>query len=241
MPRTLLVIAGMMFGNVYQGCAPGGGYHQPEEQQEEVTPLFSSQFEAAWRKNTIVLGLVSSRGPGSFLMLGEGPGGAAFPLTVHATIMDSALVDMGMREFAGLAGMDTNILKSYRETYLKHHSLDGCVLMYVDIQTFLAEDFLEARRWVWFLEDEHRNQVEPLRIVQHSIQRQLPHPGSLYEADSRVDFKPLKRILELFFPLNRLPQMNNGVEEFRSLKFVVLDVNNSLVRAEAMWSPVLAQ
>lgn len=233
--RFLLVVAGLTFGSVCQGCAPGGGYRQPEERWEEVTALFSSSFEAAWRKNTIVLGSGLSRGPGPFLVPGGGRGDAAFPLIVRATIMDSFLVDMGIREFGGLAGIDTNSLESYRGTYLKHHRLDGCVFLYVDIQTFLAEDFLEADRWVFFVENTQRNQIEPLRIVQHPLQRQTPRPDSPYEVRSWIPFRFTKRILELYFPLNRLPGIEKTLEGFRSLKFVVLDINNSHVRAEGMW------
>jgi hypothetical protein len=230
-----------MFGSVYQGCTPGGGYRLPEEQQEVAIPLLSSSFEAAWKRNTLILGPGSSQAPGSFPMPGGGRGEAAFPLTVQATVMDSALVDAGIREFAGIAGIDTNSLEAYRATYLKHHGLEGCVLVYVDMQTFLAEDYLEANRWVFFVEDEHRNQVEPIRIVQHPVQRQAPRPRSPYGAGSRVGFKPVKRILELLFPLQRLPQMKNTIEGFRSLKFVVLDINNSQVRAEGAWDQGLAQ
>jgi hypothetical protein len=230
-----------MFGSVFQGCAPGGEYRLPEEQQELATPLFSNSFETAWRKNTIFLGPGSSRAPAAFMMPGGGRGDAAFPLTVQATIMDSALVDAGIREFAGIAGIDANGLDTYRETYLKRHSLDGCVLVYVDMQTFLAEDYLETERWVLFVEDEHRNQVEPIRIVQHPVLRQAPRLGSAYGVGSRVGFKPVKRILELFFPLKRLPQMKNTIGEFRSLKFVVLDINNSQVRAEGTWDQGLAR
>lgn len=224
-----------MFGSVYQDCAPGGGYRLPEEQQEVAIPLFSNSFEAGWKRNTLALGPGSSRAPGSFPMPGGGRGEAAFPLTVQATVMDSALVDAGIREFAGIAGIDTNSLEAYRATYLKHHSLEGCVMVYVDMQTFLAEDYLEADRWVFFVEDEHRNQVEPIRIVQHPVQRQASRLGSPYGAGSQVGLKPVKRILELFFPLKRLPQMRNSIEGFRTLKLVVLDINNSRVRAEGGW------
>ena len=224
-----------MFGCAYQGCAPGGGYRLPEEQEEVAIPLFSNSFEAAWKKNTLVLGPASSRTLGSFPMPGGDRGDEGFPLTVQATIMDSALVDAGIREFGGLAGVDTNSLDGYRAIYLKRHGMDGCVLVYVDMQTFLAEDYLEADRWVFFVEDEHRNQVEPIRIVQHPVQRQASRPGSPYGAGSRVGLKPVKRILELFFPLKRLPQMKNSIEGFRTLKLVVLDINNSQVRAEGGW------
>ncbi|MBF8296890.1 MAG: hypothetical protein HW389_3435 [Bacteroidetes bacterium] len=225
-----------MIGFAYQGCAPAGGYRLAEEQEEVAIPLFSNSFEAAWKKNTFVLGPGSSRRLGSFPMPGGDRGDGGFPLTVQATLMDSALVEAGIKEFAGLAGIDSTSFNAYRAIYLKRHSIDGCVLVYVDIQTFLAEDYLEADRWVFFVEDEHRNQVEPIRIVQHPVQRQAPRPGSPYGAGSRVGLGPLKRVLELFFPLKHLPQMRNSIEGFRSLKLVVLQINNSQVRAEGGWN-----
>jgi hypothetical protein len=133
-----------MIGFAYQGCAPAGGYRLAEEQEEVAIPLFSNSFEAAWKKNTFVLGPGSSRRLGSFPMPGGDRGDGGFPLTVQATLMDSALVEAGIKEFAGLAGIDSTSFNAYRAIYLKRHSIDGCVLVYVDIQTFLAEDYLEA-------------------------------------------------------------------------------------------------
>jgi hypothetical protein len=233
--RFLLALPQLMLGFAYQGCAPAGGYRLAEEQEVVVLPLFSSSFEAAWKKNTVVLGPGSSQRLGSFPMPGGDRGGGAFPLTLRATIMDSALVETGIRELAGLAAVDSSNLNIYRANYLKRHSMDGCVLVYVDMQTLLAEEYLEADRWIFFVEDEHRKQVDPIRIVQHPVQREAARPGLPYGVGGRVGLIPVRRVLELFFSLKRLPQMRSSIGRFGSLKLVVLDINNSQVRAEGGW------
>jgi hypothetical protein len=145
------------------------------------------------------------------------------------------LVEGGIREFGRLACMDTNSLDAYRRSYRKHHHLDENAFVYVEIQTFLAEEYLEADRWIFFVEDQQRNQIEPVRVVQHPVQQQTPRPGSPYELDSPAALSPVKRIIELYFPLKRFPQVTRPLERFGTLKFVALDINNSHVRAEGMW------
>jgi hypothetical protein len=233
-----MVIAGLALGSVNQGCSPAAGYQRPEEQgSEQLSSLLSGSFEACWNKRTMVLGSQSSRGVGlPFLPGGPGERGEGpFPLIVRATIMDSMLVEAGIREFGCLAGMDTNSLNAYRRSYRKHHHLDENAFVYVEIQTFLAEEYLEADRWIFFVEDQQRNQIEPVRVVQHPVQQQTPRPGSPYELDSPAALSPVKRIIELYFPLKRFPQVTRPLERFGTLRFVVLDINNSYVRAEGMW------
>jgi hypothetical protein len=149
--------------------------------------------------------------------------------------MDSVLVEAGIQEFGRLASMDTGNLDAFRQSYRERHHLDEYIFVYAEIQTSLAEEYLEADRWIFFVEDQERNQIDPVRVVQHPIQRQAPRTGSLYELDSPALFLTAKRIIGLYFPLKRFPQANRVLERFRTLKFVVLDVNNSLTRAEGMW------
>lgn|GEM_PF-2812186 len=237
-PRILILIAGLALGSVNQGCSPAAGFQRPEQQgSEESNSLLSASFEACWNKSTIALSSQSS-GEVGFPFLAGGPGRRGegpFPLIVHATIMDSMLVEEGIREFGRLARMDTNGLEAYRRSYRQHHHLDENVFVYVEIQTFLAQEYLDADRWIFFLEDQQRHQIEPVRVVQHPIQRQTPRLGSPNGRDDPAGMSPVKRSIDLYFPLKRFPPANREFEGFGTLKFVVLDINNSHVRAEGVW------
>jgi len=236
--RILIAISTLAFAGPNQGCSPAAGYQQPERpDRQELNSLFRSSFEKQWSRATIVLGSQSSGGGGFPFLVGV-PGersGDPFPLIVHATLMDSMLVEAGIREFGRLASMDTSSLDAYRQSYSKRHFLDEFVFVYMEIQTSLAEEYLEADRWIFFVEDQERNQIEPVRVVQHPIQRQAPRTGSLYEPDSPAPFLNAKRIIGLYFPLKRFREANRVLEGLATLKFVVLDINNSLIRAEGMW------
>jgi hypothetical protein len=235
-PRILIVVVGLALGSLNQGCSPSAGYQRSEQPgSEQLSSLLSGSFEACWHRNTIVLGSQSSPGAGVPSPLGGGRGGGAFPLIVRATIMDSLLVEAGIQEFGRLAGMDSNKLDAYRRSYRKHHDLDKNVFVYAEIQTFLAEEYLEAGRWIFFVENQQRNQTEPVRIVPHAIQRKTPQLGPSYDPGSPVTWLPVKRTIELYFPPGRFTQVNRPREGFGTLKFVVLDINNSSVRAEGIW------
>ena len=231
-----MVVVGLALGSLNQGCSPAAGYQRSDHPgSEQLSSLLSGSFEACWHRNTIVLGSQSSPGAGLPSPLGRGRGGGAFPVIVRATIMDSLLVEAGIQEFGRLAGMDSNSLDAYRRSYRKHHDLDKNVFVYAEIQTFLAEEYLEANRWIFFVEDQQRNQTEPVRIVPHAIQPKTPQLGPSYDPGSPVTWLPVKRTIELYFPLGLFPPVHRTPEGVGTLKFVVLDINNSYVRAEGMW------
>jgi hypothetical protein len=150
--------------------------------------------------------------------------------------MDSILVEAGIREFGRLAGMDTNGLENYRKSYRARYRLDEDIFVYVEMQTFLAEDYLRASRWIFFVEDDKGVQVEPERVVEHPVQRQ--GPGSVPSSGpvGPEVFGAEKRVIEFYFPLD---PFHEGVHTLRKsgLKLVLLDAGNPLVRAEGTWNP----
>ena len=230
------LIAGLTFGILNQGCSPSPGYLRSEQENgEELRSLLGGSFETCWNRNTIVLRSQSSGGAGVTFLSGGDPDWVSFPLNVRATIMDSMLVEAGIREFGRLAGMDTNGLEKYRKSYRTRYRCDENLFVYVEMQTFLAEDYLRVARWIFFVEDEKGNQVEPERVVEHPIQRQGPR--SLPSSGSGGPEVPgaEKRIIEFYFPLDCFPE---GVRALRKsgLKLVLLDAGNPLVRAEGTWN-----
>ena len=230
------LIAGLTFVILDQGCSPSPGYlRSDQENGEELRSLLGGSFETCWNRNTILLRSQSSGGAAATFLSGGGPDRASFPLNVRATIMDSMLVEVGIREFGRLAGMDTNGLEKYRKSYRTRYRLDENIFVYVEMQTFLAEDYLRVARWIFFVEDGQGNQVEPERVVEHPVQRRGPRSVPSSGFGGTEVFGVEKRIIEFYFPLDRFPE---GVRALRNsgLKFVLLDAGDPRVRAEGMWN-----
>ena len=230
------LIAGLTLVILDQGCSPSPGYLRSEQENgEELRSLLGGSFETCWNRNTILLRSQSSGGAGATFLSGGGPDWVSFPLNVRATIMDSLLVEAGIQEFGRLACMDTNGLEMYRKSYRARYRLDENIFVYVEMQTFLAEDYLRVARWIFFVEDEKGNQVEPERVVEHPVQRQGPRSVPSSGLGGPEVFGAEKRIIEFYFPLDRFPE---GVRALRKsgLKLVLLDAGNPLVRAEGTWN-----
>jgi hypothetical protein len=198
--------------------------------------MLGCRFEELWNRETIILSSRRVRGIGFPSQSGEAGEQAQeeFPLNVQATLMDSVLVDEGIREFARLASMDTTSLNAYRDSYRKKHTLDENAFVFVKMQTSLAEEYLSTDRWTFFVEDQGSNQVESVRIVQHPIQRQSPRGNTPY-GRGWGEWSTTTRILELYFPLERLSPRKKSLDGPIKLKLVVLDNNNLQLRAEGAW------
>lgn len=202
--------------------------------------LFNSQFERLWEQRTVALG-GGSGGRNPFLGPStDGPGGTAsqFPLTVRATLLDSTLVEAGIDEFSRLAGLNQDETRAYRIKYSADHHLDEYLFVEVEMQTFLSEDYLRLDRWVFFLEDESRNQFEPRRMEKDAPQRPFARaegrmgdrpsfggPGAFPFATQRV---------ELYFPRYRSDR-RPVFDPHQGIKLVVLDAKDPNIRAEGSW------
>ena len=214
---------------------------RPSRQGDEgLNSLLGCRFEELWNRETIILSSRRVRGIGFPSWSGNAGEQAQgeFPLNVQATFMDSVLVDEGIREFARLASMDTTSLNAYRDSYRKKHTLDENAFVYVKMQTSLAEEYLSMDRWIFFVEDQHGNQVEPVRIVQHAVQRELPRGNTPY-GRGWEEWPTTTRILELYFPLERLSLRKESLNGPIELKLIVLDNNNLQLRAEGTWKDLV--
>jgi hypothetical protein len=221
------------------GCSAGDSFLQRDHSRAgEVGIPASSEFEQLWEQRTITLG--GFGGAGRSLLLGApsmgGGGDDAFPLLVRATLMDSALVEAGIREFARLARMSDEELQAYRARYAKEHGAENHINVWVQITTPFAENYLKPDRWTIFLEDKEKHQIEPDRIVEHPAEK-TPSPTGGERAQNRegIDSQTMRqgsmpaRSLELFFPLFEF-----GAQVDR-LKLVVVDTSDPNVRAEGTW------
>ncbi len=215
---------------VTAGCLPGNFQRRGSQETELPGSLLGTHFERLWSRNTVVLSAQRRVGP-IFSQSGEGFGGQSFPLTVRATIMDSALIETGLQEFARLVGMDSVRIRQYRDCYHQRHRLRERVYLYVDVATVFPEEFLDADRWTFFFEDEKLNQVEPAVIVQHPIRKEPPL-GERGDSWSSQSLTRTQRVIELYFVRSRL------LRNPRDLKLVVVEFKNSNVRAEGTWEPM---
>jgi hypothetical protein len=222
---------------MFQCCYQGSEFMRPGRQGTEgLNSMLGSRFEGLWNRETIFLSSRRGKGIGFPSQSAEAGGQALgeFPLNVQATFMDSVLVEEGIREFARLASMDTTGLNAYRDSYRKKHTLDENAFVYVKIQTSLADEYLTTDRWTFFVEDRDDNQVEPVRIVQHVVQRQLPR-GNAPDGRGWREWSPTTLVLELYFPLNRLSLPKRSLDRPIELRLVVVDNNNLQSRAEGSW------
>ena len=201
-------------------------------------------FDKLWSERTIILGQgMDGRGVPLLPMMGGGQNVAPFPMTVQATLMDSALVAEGIREFGRLASMNDAELIRFDSLYHSVHNDNGYLYVWAEIRTTSTEDFLQLDKWTIYLENDQGRQLEPGRIVASPIMKDqsfaLSSRGGVDQARGPRQgselWTPSVRDVELYFPLQR-----KGEEAFlnpgdRNLKFIMLENTNPAVRAEGMW------
>jgi hypothetical protein len=171
-------------------------------------------------------------------------GGSAFPLSVRATLMDSALISAGIEVFANLSSMSAEEASRFRTSYERTFIAGDSIFVWVEMQTTSTEEYLQLDRWTMFLEDGEGRQVEPGRIVQHPLRRQRSNVARANAANdrefqepeygSRV-WEPVTKDVQLYFPASRPPGAQAAPSHARKMKFVLLDPRNPAIRAEGEW------
>jgi hypothetical protein len=238
-----LVIAGMMIG-----CGPSMGYRQGErEEMWGRQSLRLTSFDKLWEERTISLG---QGGGGLRIPFFSSPGGGemsdreSFPLSVRATVVDSTLIEAGLREFARLAKMSDQELADFRARYSKAHDLGHNIYIWAELQTALAEEYLNLDRWAIFLEDEEKHQFEPVRVVEQPRERGVERrvvptqAGSDEFPEGRFQGRFTRaKDVELYFPMSRLAGEPILSPAAKALKLVMLQADNPNVRAEGAWDP----
>lgn len=236
-----LSIVGMMIG-----CGPAMGYRQVARGETwGRQTLRLSAFDKLWEERTISLGLA---GGGLRIPFFSSPGGnetgdrEAFPLFVRATLVDSTLVEAGIREFARLAKMSDQELVDYRARYKKAHDLGHNIYIWAEMQTALSEEYLKLGRWAIFLEDEDKHQFEPVRVVEQPRERGMERRAVTTQRESgnfagtRFQGRFLiTKDIELFFPVSCLTGEPILSPAAKALKLVMLQTDNPSVRAEGAW------
>ncbi len=228
------------------GYSPTMSY--PQAKPETAGGLQSSSlesFDKLWEERTISFGQGSDRtGFPSFSgsSVGDRSERGAFPLILHATFMDSVLVEAGSQEYSRLASMTEGELKSYRESFLSAHDISRYIYIWIELQTPLSEEYLKLDRWTIFLEDEQKHQFDPIRVVEHPRERGVARrqPTSEDETGNLLSERLQERFLvakdvEFYFPKYHIQGEPVVGSEMRRLKLVVVQSSNPNVRAEGTW------
>lgn len=88
-----------------------------------------------------------------------------FPLGIAATLMDSLLIESGLQHYATLLAMTPEGQANFHRAYCKRYAPANHLLIWCELQTIWAENYLDPQRWIIFLEDYAGNQYVPERIL----------------------------------------------------------------------------
>lgn len=157
--------------------APASRIYVGPEARIKVSGSGEHTFPDVWKRRTIQFSGSRGRDPASFItpFSGGGPGGGGnlFPLQVAATLMDSTLIESGLRHFTDLAVLTPEEEAEFRRKYTDRYDPEHHLLIWCDIRTGMAANYLNLDRWTVYIEDNDMNRCEPVRVIQeHSIYNQ---------------------------------------------------------------------
>ena len=226
-------------------CATAPSY------RKYVGPLFDPKtpsraeesFPDMWEKWTVDLGMATRGGKpwqlsSPFAMGGGrgGPGGE-FPLQITATLMDTMLIEAGLRHYATLVKMTPKEQTAYRSGYFQRYDVENHLLIWCELSTTWAELHLDLDRWIIFIEDDAMNQYEPVRVLEES------QPIDQMVTDRLPGFQPKQRrprwevhqkTLMLCFPKRDFYESPILSERARFLKLVFQLNEDEKTRAEGI-------
>lgn len=203
-------------------------------------------YRTLWEKWTIQFGgSMRGGGPRLFgnpltLSTGDdrGGGGGEFPLQITATLMDSSLIEAGLKYYSDRIEMTPEERAEFRNTYYERYDVDNHLLIWCELQTSWTELFLDPDRWLIFIEDDQVNQHEPVKVLEESTSigqsrtdslTQLP-PGPGYRAWSFH-----QKALMLCFPKRDYYKNPILSEKVKYLKLIFQQKDDEKSRAEGVW------
>jgi hypothetical protein len=169
---------------------------------------------------------------------GQGGPGREFPLRIAATLMDTTLIEAGLRHYAALLKMPPEEQANFRLAYSQRYDTEDHLLIWCQLSTTWAELHLDLDRWTIFIEDDAMNQYEPAQVLEE------PRPDPAMGSDNLSEFGAKlptresdvhQKTLMLCF-LKRDPLMNPVLSpdtQFLKLIFLLTDDENT--RAEGVW------
>jgi hypothetical protein len=169
---------------------------------------------------------------------GRGGGGGEFPIQITATLMDSSLIETGLRHYADLLKMIPEELGTYRANYFQRYDVENHLLIWVDLYTSWTELYLDLKRWIVFVEDDAGNQHELEKVIEE------PESSRPETTDNLPGLPPVAEFRRMVFHQKRLMLCfakqdfaGNPVlsEEVRFLKLVFQLNEDRKTKAEGVW------
>lgn len=197
-------------------------------------------FSALWEEWTVQFGATDREerlGVSSPLTVVEGHIDE-FPLQIAATLIDSTLIEAGLQHYATLLAMTPEEQADFRRAYCKRHTPANHLLIWCELQTIWAENYLAPRRWIIFLEDDAGNQYEPLQISEESppIRQMVTErrSGSQPEQERR-GWSVQQKALMFSFPKRNIHGTPVPSEKLKFLKLTFQLKGDEETRAEGVW------
>ncbi|UCE19853.1 MAG: hypothetical protein JSV84_05800 [Gemmatimonadota bacterium] len=205
-----------------------------------------ASFQDLWQKRTIQIGPALKKRSRSFLSTpfsgsgGQGAGGGdnEFPLSVTATLMDSSLIEAGLRYFADRIEMTQDEEATFRSRYFDRYDPTNYLLIWCELRTGFAQNYLNLDRWIISIEDDAGNQYEPARIIgeppsyRHMV---MEKPLAFHPERGYGEWEIHHKRVMLCFPNrdfygNLIP--SKGVQ---SLKLVFQQIDDRKIREGGIW------
>ena len=200
-------------------------------------------FQSLWEKRTVYFGQAGMGGKPlrlslPFMTSGERSGDSEFPLQIIATLMDSLLIEVGLKHYVSLLEMPPEEEAEFRSSYCSRYDPANHLLIWCELQTNWAELHLDLKRWTVFVEDDAGNQYELEQVLEES--QYAPR----ITMDSRSEFQPgiqnktwgvNRKKLMLCFPKFDFYQKPVLSDMTKSLKLVFQLSDDPRTRSEGIW------
>jgi|GEM_PF-1858572 hypothetical protein len=238
---SVLLNAFLLAAVSFYGCSSG----KPNERDfsakrsNEINSIALGDFYKEWESKTFRLGNGESERssiPGMSLPgigSGNGASGGAFggpnrePISAEATLLDSALIEAGINEFAKLSGMSIAEKDEYKNSYVKKFKTSDHILIWLELSSSYTEETLDLNRWSFFFEDNKGGQIEPATVEEYKENDRIFDLHNKKDfAHGEIDFgKTSSKTILLWFPIKRYNGAAIIPAEKKSIKIVMYNWN----------------
>ena len=205
----------------------------------------SDSFQVLWEKWTVNFGASEGRGTLGFTSTpfsgggGRGPGGSSeFPVYIAATLMDSLLIEAGLDYFAKRAEMSPEEETAFRSRYFDRYDPKNHLLIWCELRTRFAENYLNLDRWIIYIEDDARNRFEPVHTIHEppSYRRTVMEKTLAFQTERERWAREFhhKRVMLCFLRCDYYGNLvrSKGVQYLKLIFHLIDDTN---AKAEGKW------
>lgn len=201
-------------------------------------------FPQLWEKWTVRLGMEAGGGlPWQFMNPfstggGRGVPGGEFPLQITATLMDTMLIEAGLRHYETMLTMTPDEGAEFRRAYFQRYEVGNHLLVWCQLQTFWAKLHLDLDRWIIFIEDDAVNQYEPVKILEEfqspdrMTEWELPGFGT---GERHQRWKVNQKTLMLLFPKRDFYRNPVLSQKVMFLKLVFQLSEDEKTKSQGIW------